>query len=178
MNGLLCRSYLKVPTRFFEKNRSILSKIYFYFLKTYGCSSNDTVNRIVFSVGTILERACTSLDKMSLTVSEATQGLTEEQVADLKEAFAMFDINGDGRSCGHEQSLRGTCSVRVYATCPMSCVAVIRVCCCRSPERCDDGKSGGTLAGSVVWPSCLESCSTRLIFSISTLLACRNYRTA
>jgi calmodulin len=26
----------------------------------------------------------------------ATHGLTEEQVADLKEAFAMFDINGDG----------------------------------------------------------------------------------
>jgi Ca2+-binding EF-hand superfamily protein len=23
--------------------------------------------------------------------------LTEEQLADLKEAFAMFDINGDGR---------------------------------------------------------------------------------
>ena len=29
------------------------------------------------------------------TENEA-QGLTEEQVADLKEAFAMFDINGDG----------------------------------------------------------------------------------
>jgi Ca2+-binding EF-hand superfamily protein len=29
--------------------------------------------------------------------SEAAQGLTEEQVADLKEAFAMFDINGDGK---------------------------------------------------------------------------------
>lgn len=28
--------------------------------------------------------------------AEATEGLTEEQVADLKEAFAMFDINGDG----------------------------------------------------------------------------------
>jgi Ca2+-binding EF-hand superfamily protein len=27
---------------------------------------------------------------------EAMEGLTEEQVADLKEAFAMFDINGDG----------------------------------------------------------------------------------
>jgi hypothetical protein len=24
------------------------------------------------------------------------EGLTEEQVADLKEAFAMFDMNGDG----------------------------------------------------------------------------------
>ena len=24
--------------------------------------------------------------------------LTEDEVADLKEAFAMFDINGDGRS--------------------------------------------------------------------------------
>jgi Ca2+-binding EF-hand superfamily protein len=28
--------------------------------------------------------------------SSAAEGLTEEQVADLKEAFAMFDINGDG----------------------------------------------------------------------------------
>lgn len=27
-------------------------------------------------------------------------GLSEEKVADLKEAFAMFDINGDGR-LGH-----------------------------------------------------------------------------
>jgi hypothetical protein len=27
---------------------------------------------------------------------EARKGLTEEQIADLKEAFAMFDINGDG----------------------------------------------------------------------------------
>jgi Ca2+-binding EF-hand superfamily protein len=26
----------------------------------------------------------------------SVEGLTEEQVADLKEAFAMFDINGDG----------------------------------------------------------------------------------
>lgn len=25
-------------------------------------------------------------------------GLSEEKIADLKEAFAMFDINGDGRS--------------------------------------------------------------------------------
>jgi hypothetical protein len=30
------------------------------------------------------------------TESTAASGLTEEQVADLKEAFAMFDINGDG----------------------------------------------------------------------------------
>jgi hypothetical protein len=30
---------------------------------------------------------------------EAKKGLTEEQVADLKEAFAMFDINGDGMFC-------------------------------------------------------------------------------
>jgi Ca2+-binding EF-hand superfamily protein len=30
---------------------------------------------------------------------EAMKGLTEEQVADLKEAFAMFDINGDGMFC-------------------------------------------------------------------------------
>lgn len=27
----------------------------------------------------------------------AERDLTEEEVADLKEAFAMFDINGDGR---------------------------------------------------------------------------------
>jgi Ca2+-binding EF-hand superfamily protein len=26
------------------------------------------------------------------------QELTEDEVADLKEAFAMFDINGDGKS--------------------------------------------------------------------------------
>jgi len=32
-------------------------------------------------------------------MEEAAAGLTEEQVADLKEAFAMFDINGDGM-CG------------------------------------------------------------------------------
>ena len=31
-------------------------------------------------------------------MEEAAAGLTEEQVADLKEAFAMFDINGDGMS--------------------------------------------------------------------------------
>lgn len=29
-------------------------------------------------------------------MSDAASGLSEEQVADLKEAFAMFDINGDG----------------------------------------------------------------------------------
>jgi Ca2+-binding EF-hand superfamily protein len=36
---------------------------------------------------------------MSNALQEATDasaGLTEEQIADLKEAFAMFDINGDG----------------------------------------------------------------------------------
>ena len=27
----------------------------------------------------------------------ADKALTEDQVADLKEAFAMFDINGDGK---------------------------------------------------------------------------------
>jgi Ca2+-binding EF-hand superfamily protein len=27
----------------------------------------------------------------------ADKDLTEDQVADLKEAFAMFDINGDGK---------------------------------------------------------------------------------
>jgi len=32
-------------------------------------------------------------------MEEAAAGLTEEQVADLKEAFAMFDINGDGMLC-------------------------------------------------------------------------------
>lgn len=36
-------------------------------------------------------------DMSNIMESEAAQGLTEEQVADLKEAFAMFDINGDGR---------------------------------------------------------------------------------
>lgn len=34
---------------------------------------------------------------LSIMSAEATQGLTEEQVADLKEAFSMFDINGDGK---------------------------------------------------------------------------------
>ena len=29
----------------------------------------------------------------------ADKALTEDQVADLKEAFAMFDINGDGEFC-------------------------------------------------------------------------------
>jgi hypothetical protein len=32
----------------------------------------------------------------TLIETDATVGLSEEQVADLKEAFAMFDINGDG----------------------------------------------------------------------------------
>jgi len=32
----------------------------------------------------------------SKKMSEAMKDLTEEQLADLKEAFAMFDINGDG----------------------------------------------------------------------------------
>jgi hypothetical protein len=36
---------------------------------------------------------------MSMSEAEAKKGLTEEQVADLKEAFAMFDINGDGMLC-------------------------------------------------------------------------------
>lgn len=39
--------------------------------------------------------------------SAATADLTEEQVADLKEAFAMFDINGDGTLCSEKQ--RGVC---------------------------------------------------------------------
>ena len=46
---------------------------------------------------------------MSNSLQEATDaaaGLTEEQVADLKEAFAMFDINGDGTSL---VGLRITC---------------------------------------------------------------------
>jgi hypothetical protein len=34
-----------------------------------------------------------------MSEAEAKKGLTEEQVADLKEAFAMFDINGDGMLC-------------------------------------------------------------------------------
>ena len=32
----------------------------------------------------------------------ADRDLTEEEVADLKEAFAMFDINGDGRCSDSE----------------------------------------------------------------------------
>ena len=39
-----------------------------------------------------------------LTMSNPQDDLTEEQIADLKEAFAMFDVNGDGAcemvSCG------------------------------------------------------------------------------
>jgi hypothetical protein len=31
------------------------------------------------------------------TATMADRDLTEDEVADLKEAFAMFDINGDGR---------------------------------------------------------------------------------
>lgn len=31
------------------------------------------------------------------TTTMAARDLTEDEVADLKEAFAMFDINGDGR---------------------------------------------------------------------------------
>jgi Ca2+-binding EF-hand superfamily protein len=39
----------------------------------------------------------TSITPYNIIMSkEAMEGLTEEQVADLKEAFAMFDINGDG----------------------------------------------------------------------------------
>jgi hypothetical protein len=34
----------------------------------------------------------------TLVEADASAGLSEEQVADLKEAFAMFDINGDGTS--------------------------------------------------------------------------------
>jgi Ca2+-binding EF-hand superfamily protein len=34
----------------------------------------------------------------ALMDADASAGLSEEQVADLKEAFAMFDINGDGTS--------------------------------------------------------------------------------
>lgn len=36
----------------------------------------------------------------------AAHGISEEQVADLKEAFAMFDINGDGRSAKNRISKR------------------------------------------------------------------------
>lgn len=32
-----------------------------------------------------------------LLTTMAERDLTEDEVADLKEAFAMFDINGDGR---------------------------------------------------------------------------------
>lgn len=37
------------------------------------------------------------MNNATIAESDAAHGLTEEQVADLKEAFAMFDINGDGR---------------------------------------------------------------------------------
>jgi Ca2+-binding EF-hand superfamily protein len=33
----------------------------------------------------------------ALKEGDASAGLTEEQIADLKEAFGMFDINGDGK---------------------------------------------------------------------------------
>ena len=39
--------------------------------------------------------------------------LTEEQLADLKEAFAMFDINGDGKIDSHSYPRRPVCFWRV-----------------------------------------------------------------
>jgi hypothetical protein len=45
-------------------------------------------------------------------MSNAAAGLTEEQVADLKEAFAMFDINGDGKSCFSAEGARFMGAVR------------------------------------------------------------------
>ena len=42
----------------------------------------------------------------------ADKKLSEEEVADLKEAFAMFDINGDGKLFG---LFRCLCLVRVFA---------------------------------------------------------------
>lgn len=36
----------------------------------------------------------------------ADRDLTEEEVADLKEAFAMFDINGDGMCQQHQREAR------------------------------------------------------------------------
>ena len=52
-------------------------------------------------------------------------GLSEEKVADLKEAFAMFDINGDGR-LGHFRrvSLLRECLPRSFD--PRAC----QICCC------------------------------------------------
>lgn len=38
--------------------------------------------------------------------SDATADLSEEQIADLKEAFAMFDINGDGKQQAAAKSAR------------------------------------------------------------------------
>ena len=43
-------------------------------------------------------RKIAKASKQASSMEEAAAGLTEEQVADLKEAFAMFDINGDGMS--------------------------------------------------------------------------------
>lgn len=47
-----------------------------------------------------LDRIHSSIDTIvmnnTLVEADASVGLSEEQVADLKEAFAMFDINGDG----------------------------------------------------------------------------------
>jgi hypothetical protein len=37
----------------------------------------------------------------------ADRDLTEEEVADLKEAFAMFDINGDGMYVSNSPNQRG-----------------------------------------------------------------------
>lgn len=46
----------------------------------------------------LLSLSCVYYHLISIMPSkaDARAGLTEEQVADLKEAFAMFDINGDG----------------------------------------------------------------------------------
>ena len=36
------------------------------------------------------------MSEVAQKATDPSAGLTEEQIADLKEAFAMFDINGDG----------------------------------------------------------------------------------
>lgn len=47
-------------------------------------------------------------------MEEAAAGLTEEQIADLKEAFAMFDINGDG-ACVRYSVLLFACGLLLFS---------------------------------------------------------------
>lgn len=51
-------------------------------------------NRIIYCTYAIQN---SSKKETSYYIKMADKDLTEDQVADLKEAFAMFDINGDGK---------------------------------------------------------------------------------